>query len=445
MNLLARLTSADRPLERAMSIPVPTQFLYSGMGYTVPPASDFRAIIDMVHSQDNVVSAAVMARAMVMSQVRFVWRRTIRSAGNYHSLFGTSDLELLERPDPGNLTRPQLLAAMETHASYSGSAYVARHPDRLELFNPALVDVVLAGVDDATDVTQNRAGRKVGYLHYRDGRGKPGELWGLEEVIHWVPEPHPAAWWTGASWVTSLYTEIAVDKGAKQYLQQFLSHAATPNMIIKPHEKMSPDDLGRYQEIFASKYAGAGNAFKTLWLGGGADVQVVGSSLADLDLKGLQGGIETRVAVRAMIPAPILGIRESLQGSSLTTGNYGAARRKWADTWFAPAVGGLCAATESAFKPLPGTEMWHDPADVLLLQEDAKDAADIMATNATALQALDSAGYQADAAVAAVRDGNLSALIGSHDGNQSVQRQPPESAARSTGGQLELELGEPDG
>ena len=50
-----------------------------------------------------------------------------------------------------------------------------------------------------------------------------------------------------------------------------------------------------------------------------------------------------------------------------------------------------------------------------------------MQTQAVALQALDSAGYNADAAVAAVRDGNLSALIGAHDGLQSVQRQPTDT------------------
>jgi hypothetical protein len=426
MNLLARLTA---PTVEARSSGWPLlgpQFLYGGMHYTAPPGSDFRAMVDMIHCQDNVVSAAVMARAMVMSQVRFAWRRTIRSADNYRSLFGTEALSLLERPDPGNLTRPQLLAAMETHVSYAGSAYVARHPDRLELWNPALVDIVLEGVDDPNQIVQHRAGRKRGFVYWRGGRDKPdqSEAWTTDKVIHWCPEPHPAMWWTGASWVTSLFTEVAVDKGAKKYLEQFLSHAATPNLIIKPHEKMSPDDLERYTEIFATKYQGAGNAFKTLWLGGGADVQVVGSSLADLDLKGLQGGIETRIAVRSRVPAVILGIRESLQGSALTTGNFGAARRLWVDTWFSAAMQSLCAATETAFAPLPGTEMWFDPADVLILQEDAKDAADIMAVNATALQALDAAGYQADAAVAAVRDGNLSALIGQHDGLQSVQRNP---------------------
>ena len=95
-----------------------------------------------------------------------------------------------------------------------------------------------------------------------------------------------------------------------------------------------------------------------MWLGGGSDVTVVGSKLADLDLKSLQGGLETRIAVRSRVPAAILGVREGLGGSALNSGNYAATRRLWADSWFAPSVQSLCASVESAFPPPAGAEMW---------------------------------------------------------------------------------------
>jgi len=389
----------------------------------------FEDFVSFVHEQDNVVSAAVVARAFVMSQVRFAWRNTIRDADRYRQLFGTAELALLERPDPGRLTRPQMLNAAETHASYAGAAYIVRHRDHLELLDPGLVDVVLAGVEDRYTMLTKRAGVKIGYLYWRDGRylGANPEPYELEEVIHWTPEPNPLRWWTGTSWVSSLLQEVSLDKASTRYLREFFEKAATPNLIVKPHESLTAEQLDSYREVFAREYAGVRNSFKTMWLGGGSDVTVVGSKLADLDLKSLQGGLETRIAVRSRVPAAILGVREGLGGSALNAGNYAATRRLWADSWFAPSVQSLCAAVEAAFPAPAGVEMWYDPADVLLLQEDAQDAAQIMATQATALQALDSAGYNADAAVAAVRDGNLSALIGAHDGLQSVQRQPTDT------------------
>ena len=118
MNLLARITS-QQPSERS-SFPslawgdypslMSAQFLYGGVGYSTggdDPNTQFKDLVDLVHSQTNVVSAAVVARQHVMSQVRFVWRNTIREGDRYRQLFGNEQLSLLERPDPGNMTRPR--------------------------------------------------------------------------------------------------------------------------------------------------------------------------------------------------------------------------------------------------------------------------------------------------------------------------------------------------
>jgi len=447
MNLLARISSSSQTVERSthpalswdgfQSI-VAQSFLYDGVTYGIgspDPEAHFSALYEAVALESNVIMAAVAARASVMSQVRFVWRDSERGSATHRQLLPSEDLALLERPDPGNLTRPEMLSIGETQVAFAGCSYVRRHPDRLEVLNPELVDVVMFGVDDADAVIQRKAGRKAGYIHWAGGRDEPGLAVPLElnEVWHHRPEPHPVKWWSGVSWVTSLLQEMAIDRSSTRYLRQFFDKAATPNLIVKPHETLSSEQIDQYRDVFAKQYAGVNNAFRTMWLGGGSDVMVVGSRLADLDLKSLQGGSETRIAARARIPAPILGIREALQGSALTTGNYGAARRQWADVWFAHEAASLCAAVEAVYRPPVGREMWFDPADILLLQEDAQDAAQIMATQAAALHSLDSAGYDADAAVAAVRDGNLTALVGNHDGLQSVQRNPTGTQGDSDG------------
>lgn len=408
-----------------------TSFSFNGMSYSIGsdsyrPAGDFEQLVHSVHADNNIVSACVVARGLLMKQVRFAWRNTVRRSNDYRQLFGDERLQLLERPDPGTLTRPQWLATDEYHCSYAGASFTIDRGTHLELAAPDLIDVVLMGVDDASTVIRHRAGRKAGYIYYREGRDRPeaAEALGVEEVAHQVPEPHPSKWWTGQSWVISVLDEVVTDKAATKYLQKFFDNAATPNAIVKPHERLSPEQVDQYRDIFNKETSGVGNAFKTMWLGAGSDVEIVGSKLADLDLSSLQGGAETRICARARIPAPIAGVREGLQGSALNSGNYNSARRMLADGWFTPTAQDRCASLETIRPPGAGAELWYDPADVLFLQEDAKDAAEIMSSNATALQALDSAGYDADAAVKAVRDNNLSALIGKHDGNQSVQRLP---------------------
>src|SRR5690606_15021677 len=101
------------------------------------------------------------------------------------------------------------------------------------------------------------------------------------------------------------------------------------------------------------------------------------------------------------------GIREGLQGSALNSGNYNVTRRLWADAWFSPTVQGLCAAVERVMKPAPDAELWFDASEVLFLQEDQKDAAEIAQTNASAIRSLVEAGYAPDSVVDAITTGDL--------------------------------------
>jgi hypothetical protein len=71
-----------------------------------------------------------------------------------------------------------------------------------------------------------------------------------------------------------------------------------------------------------------------------------------------------------------------------------AARRLLADGWFSPTVANLCAAFEPLVPVPSGSELWYDASEVLFLQEDQKDAADITQTNAVAMRQLVEAGFE---------------------------------------------------
>ncbi len=253
-------------------------------------------------------------------------------------------------------------------------------------------------------------------------------MWDARAVAAWRPEPHPLNPFLGESWVTAVLREIATDGQATDHLQAFFKNGATPRTVVTPSKELSAAQVKDFQDMFDEANVGARNAYKTWWIGGGSDVNVIGSALSDMDLRHVTGANETRIAVRSRVPAAVLGIREGLAGSALNSGNYMATRRLWADTWFTPTADGLCASLEQITHRPAGHELMFDPGAVLFLQEDQKDAAEVTAANATAVRQLIDAGYDPDAIVRAVSGGNLAALLGEHSGLTSVQLTPPAEA-----------------
>jgi hypothetical protein len=254
------------------------------------------------------------------------------------------------------------------------------------------------------------------------------EIFHPGEFIHWFSEPDPLNWWRGASWITSLVADVALDGQIADHREKYFENAATPNMIMLMDPSKTPEAISDYARVFNEKFSGTENAYKNWFLGGGTDVKVVGSELDKLGLKDIQGGLETRIAMRSRVPAVILGAREGLSGSSLNTGNYSAARRLFADGWFAPTVASLCESCESMIPPPPGKRLAHDPAAILFLQEDRKDEAEINNTKVTAISALVTQGFVPKTAVATIAPEWSNVLT--HSGKLSVQLQESVALAK---------------
>ncbi len=68
-------------------------------------------------------------------------------------------------------------------------------------------------------------------------------------------------------------------------------------------------------------------------------------------------------------------------------------------------------------------ELWYDPADMPILREDAKDAAEIEETKQRTIVGYVKDGFTPESAVAAVQGQNVTLL--QHSGLVSVQLQPP--------------------
>lgn len=388
------------------------------------PGDSFVQYIDSIHRRNPVISSAAVSRALLMSQLRFVWRNNAVS-NTPGRTFGDRSLSVLEKP--GALKRSALLSSIEMHGSYAGTAYPVLKNGRLHLLRPDWVTVVMGSDSDPeTDLNLPPSDARIIAIVYQpehDGRKGRPEAFLPGEFTTWSPEPDPVYWWRGVSWVSSLAREFAIDGQVTDHKSKFFEHAATPNLVFMMDATKTAEQVKEYADVVNERHAGAMNSHKNMFLGGGTDVKVVGSTLENLALQDVAGGFETRVASRSMVPAVVLGIREGLGGSALNSGNYGQTRRQWADKWYTPSADSLCEALEDLLPAKPDAELSWDRSRVMFLQEDEKDAAEIASTKAQTIRTLVDGGYRPDSVIDAVEHDDFSRLV--HTGQYSVQLQPP--------------------
>jgi hypothetical protein len=119
----------------------------------------------------------------------------------------------------------------------------------------------------------------------------------------------------------------------------------------------------------------------------------------------------------------IVGLKESMQGSSLNSGNYGQARRRFADGTMRPLFRSAASALETLVTPPnSGAILWYDDSQVAFFREDRADSAEIFYKKALTVESLVRAGYEPATVQDAVDNEDLRSLV--HTGLFSVQLQP---------------------
>lgn len=403
-----------------------------------PIPSDFAGLAQGALKHNGVIFACMLVRQLVFSAVRFQYQRF--NNGRPSELFGDQSLGLLERPWAGGTTQ-DLLARLIQDADLAGNAYWTERDDELVRLRPDWVQIILAPrqvpgmLDDKGHRPVATLGwKRLGYVYVDGGPGSGEEpvLLMPNQVAHFAPIPDPEATYRGMSWLTPIIREVQADQVMTRHRMKFFENGATPNLVIKHGAGMGPAQIKRFMEEMKETHAGVDNAYKTLNLGGGADVTVVGANLAQVEFKAVQGHGETRIAAAAGVPPVIVGLSEGLE--SATYSNYGQARRRLADATMHP-LWGNAAGSMQTLRPAPdGARLWYDARDVPFLREDSKDAAVIAETQARTIRTLVDGGYTPDSAKRAVLSGDLGLL--EHTGLFSVQLQKagadPATAAPAT-------------
>jgi len=364
--------------------------------------------------------AAQMVRSLVLSQARFTFRNRM-SAATPRRTFGNRDLGLLERPWP-NGTTGDLLSRMEWHAGLAGNSYVLKRSPRLRVLRPDWTAILYGSQMEPDWASGALDAELIGYVYRNRGTEDPHLLL-PDEVAHWAPLPDPEMNGLGMSWLTPAIREMMLDRVATEHKVRFFEQGATPNLVVKGVPAVSRTQFEELVSEMEDRHAGVANAYRTLYLTAGADATVIGSNLADLDLENVQGATETRIAILSRVPAALLGISKGLTGSSLNAGNLAMTRRIFSDTWVYPALQDVASSLASIVNVPPDAELWFDTADMPILREDAKDAADIEAVKQTTITGYVKEGFTPESSVAAVRAQDVSLLR--HTGMVSVQLHPP--------------------
>lgn len=415
------------------------EFFYNGMAYPLTGVqqtlsgekveritNSLEGYAQQAYAGNGVVFACMSVRQLVFSAVRFQWQSLNR--GRPSELFGTRDLALLERPWAGGTTQ-DLLSQMIQDADLTGNSYWTVADGELVRLRPDWVDIVL----EPRRVRGQQIGwRRFAYVYTEGGQQSATEPVALlpSEVAHFAPTPDPLAYWRGMSWLTPVIREVQNDGLMAQHQRKFFENGATPNMVVKGITATTKEQFNQIVETLEASHSGVANAYKTLYLTAGADATVVGADLKQLDFKSVRGYGETRIAAAAGVHPVIVGLSEGLQGSSLNAGNYGQARRRFADGTMHPLWQNAAGSLEILFdSPGPTTRLWYDARDVPFLREDRDAAAKIQQAQAATMRQLIDGAFVPESVVAAVDAEDWSLL--KHTGIPTVQVQqitPPPAA-----------------
>lgn len=406
-------------------------FQYQGLNYPFIPqttmgqtpteeiGANFLGLINGAYKSNGVVFACSMVRMLCFAEARFQWQNM--SGGRPGDLFGTKALAPLEEPGQNKTTGDMLSRAIQD-VDLAGNWYAVRNGAGVRRLRPDWVVVMAGSKRGSTDELE-----LIGYVYQPGGPGSglDVETFLAEEVAHFAPYPDPAQKFIGMSWVIPVIREVMGDQAAATHKVKFFENGATPNLIISLDPTVSQNAFREWIEAFDEDHKGMLNAYRTMYLGGGAQAQVVGSQLRQMDFANTQGHGETRIAAAAGVPPVIVGLSEGL--AAATYSNYGQAVRRFADGTLRPLWRNMAGSlTPLVTVPNSNARLWYDDRDIPFLAGDRTDEADVQTKEAATISTLVQAGYEPESVILAVQNGDWSRL--QHSGLVSVQMQPIEGA-----------------
>ena len=413
--------------ERSLVWPWPQDMMrYSGRSYLLSnqsygPNEDARLTGERQGVTSNGVGYGIFrARADLFSQARFVWKR-----------YGAGPKPMAADVTTNTALRPldnpaSILEWCEIDVATTGNSYWVLDQGVLRRLPAEWVSIVLGSDREADDPQLAWDARPVGVIYKPPALpADRAETFLWSEVAHYCPERDPDARFRGMSWLRPAMEDVVSDNSARRFLTKFWENHATANSVITFDPDKDVEEIREFRDLFLEKHQGVDRAFRTAFLGGGADIKVIGSSLKDLDSGNIRKQVHFDISLAAGVNPMAVGLME-VNYSNTKEGNRSISDRKLRYLWM--------KAVE-AFRPVverpQGFELWYDVTGVAALQADAIDEATVQAQQAQTMRTLVDGGFVPEAVMAAVTSGDWSKLL--HSGLLSVQTQAPGSGNQDGG------------
>lgn len=374
------------------------------------------------YAENGIAFAVVGRRVDLFSQARFAFKRY----GTGHKPMAA---DLVRTPEIAPLDDPiDLLRDMAEEDAWAGNSYVVDSPGGLRTLVPWWCTIVLGSDREADDPSVAWDATPIGLL-YKPPTGDP-EVFTWDEVVHFAPRRDPNARYRGMSYLRPVLTEIENTVAQNTYIRKFYANNATANMAVVFPPEIPKTTVEAFRDMFLEKHQGVDRAFRTAFLGGGADLKMIGTNLKDLASKEVSADQFARICAAAGVPPVVVTIVPGLESAS-TYANYQTALRSFADITLRP-LWYRAALKLRKLVPAPaGTELWYDVSGVSALQSDALDDAEVQAKQANTMRTLWDGGGEPQSVIDAVTSGDWGKLT--HSGNLSVQLLPPGTSAQGNG------------
>lgn len=385
-----------------------------------PAESSFPVSAKSAVLSNGMVYGLVRRRVEMFAQARLVFKRLGSGPKPMAAdVLTTAALAPVDNP-------VQMLARMELDVAVAGNSYWVLDSGRLWRLPPEDVSIVIGSRTETDDPPAAWDAEIIGYVYQpRSSRAVLTEVFMPGEVCHYRPEEDPDARFRGMSWLRPALEDVAGANSARRYVTKFFDNHATANLAFVFPVETQLATVQAFKEAFDAKHAGVQQAWKTMFVGGGADPKVLGSPLKDLDTEHIRQAIYADLCMAAGIPPMAAGIQTG------TYANTKESNRAFADVkgrflWLA-----LVDALRPVIEPPSGTELWYDVSGVSALQSDALDDAQVMNLQAQTMRTLWDGGAEPSSVVGAVTTGDLATV--SHSGLVSVQLLPPGQADQGGG------------
>ena len=424
---LAAVLTGSTTQARSLALPWPMHDLlrYNGHAYLLgnqsygPNEAPVTLTGDAAYSDNGVVFAVERRRIELFKQVRFAFKRYGSGPKPMSAdLFRDTALRPLDNP-------ATILARMILDADTFGNSYQVMWQNRIRRLNPAWCTIVLGSELEPDDPDVAWDAEPVGLIYRPATKPDKGEVFAWDEVAHFAPIEDPRARFRGMSWMSPVLSEVSNTNAYNRYISKYWENNATPNTVVTFDPDKDTTEIEEFRDLFLEKQAGLDRSFRTAFLGGGADLKVIGSNLKDLAAKEITADQFAKICEAGGVPPVVVTIVPGLESAS-TYANYATAHRAFADLTMRPLWLEAVRALAKIVPAPAGSELWYDTSGISALQADALDDSAVMAAQAQTMRTLIDGGFEPSTVTDAVTTGDLAKLV--HTNLVSVQLLPPNSA-----------------